>query len=559
VRSESWDLLVVGGGITGATIMREAARRGLRVLLVEQHDFAAGTSSRSSKLIHGGLHYLARRQVGLSRTLVHERERLLHTAEGLVEPVEFLVPLFSGDRLRRWGVGAGICLYEAFAGRLRVPHHLDRAGLDQRLVGLAPDVVGAIAFSEATVDDARLVIRTLSEGRRLGGYALNYVAATGLLRDRCGRIVGAVLRDQRRDATLELHARAVVNATGAWSDGFRGQTIRADGVRLVRGSHLVFPKDRLPVDCAVAVRHPESGEAFSAVPWEGATIVGSTSVDHDGTVPDDPRPSEAELAYLLRGARWLFPSLDLDWPDILAVFAGIRAITDRTTREASRASRDFAVRADDGMWTVVGGKLSTARSAANEALDAIFGPARRQPTERSDQGIARWEGGAFDQETAHRLVARYGLDGLEAISTMRPDERCPIPGHRVLWAELRWSARREDVRHLSDLLLRRVRLGVTSAGGGACLLEAIRPIVQEELAWDDDRWEREVRSYLDDWHHTYGATTPVVSPVKIDASSTTDPCADADTWGPSPGHADQQHRLPHSRLAQGDVPPPRRP
>ena len=503
LRAEVWDLLVIGGGLTGAAVMREAARRGLRVLLVERRDFAEGTSSRSSKLIHGGLHYLARGHVGLTRAMVRERERLLRTTDGLVAPVEFLVPHFAGERTRRWGVAAGLGLYEACAGRRRLPHHLDRAAVERHLAGLAPEVMGAFAYGDAGVDDARLVFRLLREGRRFGGHALHYVAASGVMRSRAGRVVGAVLRDSERGDEVELRARAVVNAAGPWVDGLRAGVGGRDRVRRVRGSHLVFSGTRLPIDRAVAVRHPDSDEAFCAVPWEGATIVGTTNVDEVAPTPDDPRASEAELAYLLRGARWLFPSLDLDEADILSTFAGERAIVDRTTRQAAMASRDYAIWDDAGMVTVVGGKLTTSRSAADKALERLGSPPPCPATSSQDGEPTRWEGLPFDPETAGRLYARYGRDGLEAIARMPAAERCPIPRQRVLWGELRWAARHEDVRHLTDLLLRRVRLGLTTAEGGRALLGSIRPVVQAELGWDDNRWEAEVRAYTEYWQRAH--------------------------------------------------------
>lgn len=497
-----WDLLVIGGGIAGATLLREAAARGLRALMVERDDFAAGASSRSSKLIHGGVHYLARGQIRLARSLVHERERLLRGTGGLVEPVEFLLPIFAGERLRRWGIGGGLCLYEAFAGRLGPPRYLERAALGGRAPGFASNVDGALAYTEGVVDDARLVLRTLADARRLGAQARNGVVATDLLHERSGRVAGALLLDRACGTTVELHARAVVNASGAWAEQFADRAAGADGVRLVRGSHLVFSRDRLPLAAAVAVRHPDLHEAFYALPWEGATIVGSTSVDHRPNAGDVLRPSAAELDYLLRGARWLFPALALDWPDIVSVFSGLRAITDRAACAAARASREFAVWDERGLWSIAGGKLTTARAAAREALDAIGFPARGLLPTPPDTACPSDDHG-LAPATARRLAARYGAEGLAAIAGMPAAERAPIPGHRTLWGELRWAARAEDVRHLDDLLLRRVRLGLTEPDGGAGLLAALRPLVQSELAWDDVRWDREADAYLAGWHRQH--------------------------------------------------------
>jgi glycerol-3-phosphate dehydrogenase len=487
-----WDLLVIGGGIAGATIFRDAARRGLRVILAERDDFAGGASSYSSKLIHGGLHYLARGQFGLARTLVHERDQLIETMPGLVEPVEVLLPLVEDDRLRRWGTEGGLCLYEAFAGRIGPTRSLSRAQLERRSPGLAPGASGALVYTEATVDDAGLVLRALAEGRCTGGLALNGLAAEGWLRDRRGRVAGAFLRDGERGAVIEVRARAIVNATGAEVEQFRGWRSWVDGVRLVRGSHLVLSHGRLPIDHAVATRHPDTGEALYVVPWQGAILVGSTNIACAAASPSGFRPSEAELTSLLRGVRWLFPGHELDWPDVVAVYTGLRTIAGRGRAPASRASRELVLWVEDGVWNVAGGKLSTAGPAAGMVLAAIAGPAPHRVA-MADRVL---DDHGLDPLTARRLSARYGAAGCAAIAAMPAAEQVEIPGHRTRWAELRWAARAETVRQLDDLLLRRVRLGLVERDGGARWLPAVRALVQAELGWDDVRWEREVDTYL---------------------------------------------------------------
>ena len=427
-----WDLLVIGGGIAGATIFRDAARRGLRVILAERDDFAGGASSHSSKLIHGGLHYLARGQLGLARTLVHERDRLIETMPGLVEPVEVLLPLVEDDRLRRWGTEGGLCLYEAFAGRIGPPRSLSRAQLERRSPGLAPGASGALVYTEATVDDAGLVLRALAEGRRAGGLALNGLAAEGWLRDRRGRVAGAFLRDSEHGAVIEVRARAIVNATGAEVEQFRGWRSAVDGVRLVRGSHLVLSHGRLPIEHAVAARHPDTGEALYVVPWQGAILVGSTNIACAAAGPSGFRPSEAELTSLLRGVRWLFPGHELDWPDVVAVYTGLRTIAGRGRAPASRASRELVLWVEDGVWNVAGGKLSTAGLAAAMVLDAIAGPATRQPDMAEEARELILDEHGLDPLTARRLSARYGAAGCAAIAAMPAAEQVEIPGHRTL-------------------------------------------------------------------------------------------------------------------------------
>jgi glycerol-3-phosphate dehydrogenase len=498
--ARQWDLLVIGGGITGAGILLEAARRGLKAILVEQGDFASGTSSRSSKLVHGGLRYLKEGQLRLTRESVREREALLRDAPGLVEPQGFVLPDYGDSRSARRKVLLGLALYDYMAGR-RQRHW---AGATE-LALLAPNIrreglAGGMRYTDAKTDDARLVLRVLDEARTHAAVALNYVSVQSLQRGG-GRVEGALLCDRVAGATHPVRARLVVNATGAWA-GALGDAPHAPRLRPLRGSHLLLPAWRLPLAQSVTLMHPADGRPVFAYPWEGVTLVGTTDVDHAGGLAQAPVITRAEFDYLMAALRLQFPQLGLNDDDVLATFAGVRPVLDGGTHgDPSREGRDHAVWSQDGLLTVTGGKLTTFRAIALDALrharpqlpgwdDALAPrplfaavPAAAPPCRMASAALLR-------------LMGRYGRQAQALLDAARPGELEPVPGTETLWAELRWAARSGQVHRLDDLLLRRTRLGLQLRRGGAHLLGRIRAICQPELGWSDRRWHDAQQAYL---------------------------------------------------------------
>lgn len=516
----SYDLLVVGGGITGAGIALEAARAGLAVLLVEQGDFASGTSSRSSKLVHGGLRYLAEGNLRLTWESVRERDRLLSEAPGLVDPIGFLFAFPRGRRVERALLGAGLALYDLL-GREGRHARLDREGLLLRAphVG-ATGLGGGFSYLDAATDDARLVLRVLFEAETEGATVFNYVRCDGLLRED-GCVKGAVLRDAVTGEERAVRASAVVNATGAWADRLRGEVGGRPRLRPLRGSHLVFPAWRFPAAQAVTFRHPVDGRPLFAFPWEGRTLLGTTDLDHREPLDDEPAISPAETAYLLGGARAACPSLAIEARDAVASFAGVRPVVGTGKTDPSRESREHVLWEERGLLTVTGGKLTTFRLIAVAALRKL---SRRLPALAGVGKAARVfrpcgaPGPALsglDAATARRLLGRLGREAAaEAAAGARPGELGSIAGTPYLWAELRHAARRERVVRLDDLLLRRVRCGLLLPDGGASLLPRVRAVCQAELAWDDERWSMEEHDYLMRWRSSCAvpATAAVAAP-----------------------------------------------
>ena len=519
-----WDVVIVGGGITGAGILREATRRGLRALLVEQRDFAWGTSSRSSKLVHGGLRYLRQGRLGLTRASVRERERLLREAPGLVEPLDFLWVTYEGDRPGRWLFRLGLAIYDVLAG-----HWNHRSLKPAAVANLAPHLeqaglLGGFIYGDAKTDDARLVLRLLQEATAGGGLAINYARAEAVLRGDSGQVRGVRLRDAVSGRTADVYANVVINATGAWADRLRGQLVereQAQRIRPLRGSHLVFPGDRLPLAQAISFAHPLDGRPVSIVPWEGVTVVGTTDVDHGQGLEREPRISGQEVAYLMAAVEAHFPSLAIGLEDVISTFAGVRAVVDTGKADPSRESREHTVWEEDGLLTVTGGKLTTFRLIARGALAASWDRLGhgRQPRREGKERILNEVTGAdnglpLDEAARRRLWGRYGALAPEVVRAARPGELAPIPGSRHLWAEVRWAARAESVVHLEDVMLRRTRLGLLLPDGGAAFLKRIGEICQCELGWDDDRRTEETAAYRALWRRCYSLLAAEALPTR---------------------------------------------
>lgn len=503
---QAWDIVIVGGGITGAGILREAARLKLKALLVEQRDFAWGASSRSSKQIHGGLRYLKEGNIHLTWTSSRQREQLLKAGAGLVTPLGYLLPVYKGVKPGRLAYSIALSVY-------------DRMGSWHRYYGapqfefLAPHLTtqglkGGFRYHDAQTDDARLTLRIIQEAVADGGAAMNYVAAEDILREN-GQVVGLRLHDQVTGRRADVRAAVVVNATGAWADGLRSQMGALRHLRPLRGSHLVFSRQRLPVAQGIAFMHPEDNRPVFAFPWETVTVVGTTDIDHNQPLNDEPAISPAEVAYLMQAIDRQFPALNLDLDDILTTWAGIRPVVGSGKVDPSRESRDYVLWEENGLLTVTGGKLTTFRPIALAALKAIRArlPRSTPSTGRKPPPVLNPVcdelPATLDEASRLRLMGRYGEAASALILAARPEELESIPGTRMLWAELRWAARAEGVVHLDDLLLRRVRLGLVLPRGGEDLLPAIRAICQPELGWDDDRWTSEAAAYLSLWRRCY--------------------------------------------------------
>jgi glycerol-3-phosphate dehydrogenase len=506
---KNWDLIVIGGGITGAGILRESARMGLRVLLVEQKDFSWGTSSRSSKLVHGGLRYLKEGKIMLTWASVQERERLLREAPGLVEPLDFMVPVYSDQSPGKWMIEAGLSLYDLLARERQHAYYSAQEFCAMEPCVLPEKLLGGFRFLDAQVDDARLVQRVINEAVIDGAFAMNYTAVVEITRNARGWVNGVIVEDTETHEASELSTHAVINATGCWAEKLHPSPDPKRHIRPLRGSHLIFPFEVIPVERAVSLVHPKDNRPMFAIPWEGVVLVGTTDVDHAQDLSLEPRISKEEIAYLMEGIHAFLPSLDISLNDCISSIAGVRPVLSEGKIDPSKESREHVVWEDRGLVTVTGGKLTTFRRLAWDALktakpylplpelygqsDLVFSPVPDEPCK--DCGIS--------DQVWRRLYGRYGESANELVSMAAPEDLESIPGTYTLWAELPFVARHEQVRHLSDLLLRRVRIGLLTPEGGKEYFDRIKKLCKPELRWDRKRWKTEIAIYLELWSRAH--------------------------------------------------------
>lgn len=507
-----WDMIIVGGGITGAGILKEATQSGYKVLLVEAYDFASGTSSRSSKLVHGGFRYMANGQFRVTYESVHERERLLRDGKGLINKLDILIASLPRDKTPGWQLGLGLLIYSAMAGKWQYGHFNVEEVASHCPSLTVPHLKGAYQYYDAHTDDARLTLRIIREAVAAGGTALNYARAIDLCRDQRGKVCGVVIEDQVGEGrTFEVKTSLVINAAGAWVDDLRGKLGRKKRIRPLQGSHILFPFERLPLEQSVSIFHPEDGRPVFTVPWEGVTLVGTTDIDVGRSLKTDPSIEGQEVDYLLKLVQYAFPEQELKREDILCTLSGIRPVIDTGKSDPSKESREYAVWLEDGLLTITGGKLTTFRLMARDVLKAACRLLPERHKFNPDMPLFDYDGDVFgdltytslNPETLLRLAGRYGVDSPNIFSAAEPGELENIEGTPYLWSELRWAARAEGVVHLDDLLLRRVRLGLLLPDGARNQLDRIRSIAQPELGWDDQRWQEEEENYLKLWEKSH--------------------------------------------------------
>jgi len=487
-----YDLAVIGGGATGLGVALDAAARGLSVVLVESHDFAKGTSSRSTKLVHGGLRYLRQGRVAQVRQALHERSALLANAPHLAQPLAFVMPSY-----KFWEPplhGLGLRAYDALAGKdaLGVTEYLDRAAALERLPGLQPaHLRGAVQYWEGQFDDARLALALARTAAQQGALLVNYCAATGLLHDEGGKVSGVCVKDRETGHALELHAQCVVNATGVWVDGLRMHDAQAGGtpakpmVAPSQGVHLVVERDFWPSEQALLAPRTSDGRVLFAVPWLGKVLLGTTDTPRQG-LAREPLALRAEVDFILReSARYLRRAPAR--ADIKSLWVGLRPLVrpaDAEIKNIASLSREHAVLVGkSGLVTVTGGKWTTYRAMACSVLQACVAagllPARTgMPTDHLKLVGA--------QATGVSLGAAPGLHlyGSEAAAV----QALPGASHELApglsEAMVRFAARYEYARTVEDVLARRSRLLFLDAALARAAAPAVAALLQQENGVD---------------------------------------------------------------------------
>ena len=509
----NWDMIIIGGGITGMGILREAARLDLNAILFEQKDYAWGTSSRSSKMVHGGLRYIAQGDLKLTKKCVLERERMITEAPGLVERLNYLFPIRRGQIPGKIVFNSLLAIYDKFAG-IKTHGYLNAKQLLQRVPGLeSKRLKGASYYSDAITDDARLVLRVLHEALRDGGYAGNYMAAENLLYGDDGKVNGVEIRNAHNNETLNVRGKVVINATGAWVDKLRQPVSGEQTIRPLRGSHIIIPSKLAPVKDALTLFHPIDKRAVFIFPWENTTVIGTTDLDHETELNIEPSITSEEIDYLLILAQQQFPESKITEKTIISTYAGVRPVISKDRNKApSKEKRDHKVWKDKGLISVSGGKLTTFRLIA---LDVIKAARKHFPDIiQSSLHDPVFTAAPFTAEQlnveitmAKRLLGSYGHHAKQIVDSAEPEQLEPIADTRFCLAELRWCAKYESVVHLDDLLLRRTRIGQLMKNGAEEIFEPIKEICQQEMSWSNETWQLELDRYRTLWQQHYSIPT----------------------------------------------------
>lgn len=478
-----FDLLVIGGGITGAGIARDAARRGLSVALVEREDFASGTSSRSSRLIHGGVRYLEHGYLHLVFEASRERRRLLELAPHLVRPLQFTWPVYRGARVPRWQLGAALTLYDALALFRNVGRHrrLGRDGVLAAEPALATEgLTGGAAYWDAATDDARLTLANVLDAAHASATVLNHAVVEALTFPSAhGPADGAIVQDLIGGTSVRVQARVVLNATGPWTDEVAAmeETTRGPAVRGTKGVHIAVPSARVGNRAAVTMLSPDDGRVMFTLPSGTHTIIGTTDTptrEH----PHEVRATRADVRYLLNACNRFFPAAELTEDDVIAAWAGIRPLV-ATAKDGppASASREHAIRTSPrGVIQVTGGKLTTYREMAEQCVD---------------------------------VVMRHLGTRARACDTMR----APLPGERAtatledvrLDAALPWresdvvhAVRHECAERIADVLMRRTTLAFERRDHGLALAPRVAALMGTALRWTDAGIRLAIEDYARD-------------------------------------------------------------
>ncbi|WP_280380372.1 glycerol-3-phosphate dehydrogenase [Nocardia wallacei] len=523
-RAEAWerlgndhfDMVVIGGGVVGAGIALDAATRGLEVALVEARDLASGTSSRSSKMFHGGLRYLEQLEFGLVREALHERELSLKTlAPHLVKPLRFLYPLTH----RMWErpyVASGLVLYDTMGGAKSVPgqHHVTRSGALRLAPGLRRDaLIGGVTYYDTVVDDARHTMTVARTAAHYGAVIRTSTQVVGFLRE-ADRVVGVEVRDSEDGRTTEVRGHVVVNATGVWTDEIQALSHQRGRfhVRASKGVHIVVPRDRIASDAALILRTPTS--VLFVIPWgSNHWIVGTTDTDWNLDLAH-PAATKADIDYLLERVNKVLVT-PLTHDDIQGVYAGLRPLLAGESDETSKLSREHAVaRLAPGLVAIAGGKYTTYRVMAYDAVDAAVQdiPQRVSPSITDKVPLLGADGYfALLNQTPHlaqtygvhpyrveHLLNRYGslVTHVLDLAAGKPELLHPITeAPTYLRVEAVYAAAAEGALHLDDILARRTRISIEYAHRGADCAEEVARLVAPVLGWSDADITREVDTY----------------------------------------------------------------
>ncbi len=532
------DILIIGGGINGAGIARDASKRGLRVALVEMNDLASGTSSSSSKLIHGGIRYLEQFEFGLVFESVSERRILMDIAPHLVNPLGFLFPVFKGSRRALTTISAGMWLYEGLSLFRSPKRHktLNPSQVKHTEPALdTSNLKGAPLYYDCSTDDARMTLESALDASLHGATIATWTKATQFVRDESGRITGCVVQDMlspnRPPRTIK--AKVVVNATGPWTDKFMrtGQREHQSMLRPTKGVHAVVEQHKLPVNNAVVCFHPEDGRVLFAIPWGDHTYLGTTDTDYEG----DPAKACADIHdinYLLNVSNLYFPEYQLTYDDVISTWAGLRPLIKphssggNDVDESSISREHQIIVSEDGIITIAGGKLTTYRKMSREVVETILKVMRLSNTLPDTQlteaktdrdplpGAQNWPANddhqavanqileasqnKITQATALLLANTYGMRGLQVAQLVAENPRLNTPlceGRPEILAQVNYAIDHEFAATITDILERRTQLFYRAKDQGLASAQLVATHMQRILGWSDETTAKMIQDY----------------------------------------------------------------
>ncbi len=521
---ETFDVLVIGGGVTGAGTAFDAATRGLKTAIVEAQDWASGTSSRSSRLVHGGLRYLYNLDFALVAEALSERGRLLSTlAPHLVKAQPFLWPLKTPVIERAYSA-VGVGLYDVLAlagsrGKKTVPvqKHLSKAGAQKAFPDVKPDaLIGAIEFYDARVDDARLVINLVRSAVRFGATAASRTAVIGITQDADGHVTGASLRDNETGRTIEVKAKSIIMATGVWTENTESMAKTKAGLKVLasKGIHVVVPRDRIKAETGMFLRTEKS--VLFIIPWMHYWVIGTTDTAWHEQL-EHPVPTSEDIDYVLEHANAVLSS-QLTRDDIIGTYAGLRPLlqpVDSDEAKSAKVSREHTtLEAAPGLVAIAGGKLTTYRVMASDAVDVALGKdvAKVRPSVTKETPLLGADGYhavvnrsaeiqrayGWDAQRVESLTDRYGseIDALLALVDEDPELGKPLTAcDWYIGAEVAFACRYEGALHLEDILIQRVRLNSTTPDRGIAAIDEVAAIAGPILGWDAERTAHETSNY----------------------------------------------------------------
>ena len=545
-REEMWerlggtvDVLIIGGGINGAGIARDASRRGLKVAMIEMNDLASGTSSASSKLVHGGIRYLEQLEFSLVFESVSERRILLDIAPHLVNPLGFLFPVYKTSRRGLTTINAGMWLYEGLSLFRSPKRHRTLSPKDISEEEPALDisnVKGAPLYYDCSTDDARLTLESAVDAAHTGAVIATWTKAIGLIRDETGRVTGIEVENVFTGETKKVFGHAIINATGPWTDKTMslggGESQRSGVLRPTKGVHLVVKREKLPVNNAVVCFHPEDKRVLFAIPWGEHTYVGTTDTDYQGD-PAKVRADLEDIDYLINVSNHHFKEHQISYDDVISTWAGLRPLvkplgTEADMDESSVSREHQIIVGNDGLITIAGGKLTTYRKMSKEVVDTAVKLLRlsnqlpghplydantdREPLpgaqgwpadddhERVAEQVKEVGGESLTMETARLLANTYGMRGMDVARLVRDDASLAepiVPGRHEIMAQVNFGILEEFAATVTDVMERRTQLYYRAQDQGIEACEKVGRHMQSLLGWDEAHTQASIQAYRD--------------------------------------------------------------